>query len=161
MCVSCWHELVNLGKQPLDSLTNFQYYGHKALPEHIQQAFAHATTFDIMLVAHTNTTRITHLYSLKSDSPMAGTDPKKSQQYNKGNVAILPQESMQLWDVLPPLFHGFQEAMCAVFMGSKVKPTVHNIKKLGPVLVSKSHVQMMIDFLLAENDWYQEAGLNS
>jgi hypothetical protein len=51
MCILCYHELVTLGKQPLDSLANFQYYGHEALPVEIRKAFEQATTFDIMMVA--------------------------------------------------------------------------------------------------------------
>jgi hypothetical protein len=51
MCISCHHELVTFCKQPLDSLANFQYYGHEALPVEIQNAFDQATTFNIMMVA--------------------------------------------------------------------------------------------------------------
>jgi hypothetical protein len=160
MCMSCWHELVSLGKQPLDSLANFQYYGHEALPNQVQSMFADATTFDIMLVACAHATRITHLYSAKTEGPMAGTDPELSQSYNRGNVSILPQESMQLRQVLWPAFDDVREAMCAIFVGSEVKPTVANIKKLSPVLVSKSRVCTMIDFLLTENEWYRSMGLS-
>lgn len=159
MCVSCQHELVGLGKQPLDSLANFQYYGHEALPDDVHAAFKHATTFDIMMVARARATRITHLYSSKVEGPMAGTDPEISQSYNKGNVAILPQDSVHVRDVLPPPFDDIQKAMCAVFVGCKVKPSVHNIKKLSPVLVSKSRVRRMIDFLLANNTLYESAGV--
>ena len=59
---------------------------------------------------------------------MVGTDPETSQSYNKGTVAILPQESVELREVLPPPFDDVRKAMCAVFVGSKVKPTVDNIK---------------------------------
>lgn len=159
MCVSCRHELVALGRQPLDSLANFQYYGHEALSNEVREAFNHATTFDIMMVARARATRITHLYSSKTEGPMAGSDPEISQLYNKGNVAILPQESVELRNALPPPFDDVQKAMCAVFVGSKVKPTIDNIKKLSPVLVSKSRIRTMIDFLLTENDSYLSAGL--
>lgn len=69
MCVSCKHELVDLHKQPLDSLANFQYYGHESLPPDVCEVFAQATTFDIMLVARACATRITHSYSSKPDGP--------------------------------------------------------------------------------------------
>ena len=39
VCVSCHHELVSLGKQPLDLLANFQYYAHEALPNDVHNAF--------------------------------------------------------------------------------------------------------------------------
>ena len=81
---TCW-----FGKQPLDSLANFQYYGHEALPDDdVHAAFKHATTFDVMMVARARATRITHLYSSKVDGHLAGMDPEISQSYNKGNVAI-------------------------------------------------------------------------
>ena len=104
-------------------------------------------------------TRITHLYSSKTEGPMARMDPETSQMYNKGNVAILLHESVQLHDVLPPSFHDIHEAMCAVFVGSNMKLTVDNIKNLSLILVSKSRVCTMIDFLLKENAWYCAAGL--
>ena len=75
MCASCHHELVSLGRQPVDSLANFQYYGHEALPATICKAFDQATTFDIMKVARARATKITHLRSSKQDGAMVGTDP--------------------------------------------------------------------------------------
>jgi len=109
MCVLCRHELVALGRQPLDSLANFQYYGHEALSDEVREAFSYATTFNIMMVAHARATRITHLYSSKTEGPMAGSDPEISWSYNKGNVVILPQESVELQDTLPPPFDDIQK----------------------------------------------------
>ncbi|EGN96691.1 hypothetical protein SERLA73DRAFT_75563 [Serpula lacrymans var. lacrymans S7.3] len=64
-----------------------------------------------------------------------------SQKYIKGNVAVMPQESVQLRQVLPPSRHEISDAMCALFVGWKVKPTRENVASLKPVLVSKQRVQ--------------------
>jgi hypothetical protein len=83
-----------------------------------------------------------------------------SQSFSQGNVAILPQDSVRLQDVLPPSREEISEAMCTLFVGGNIKPTVANIAKLAPVLVSKKVVKMLLHFLLAYNPWYAESGVS-
>ncbi|KAI0730648.1 hypothetical protein C8Q76DRAFT_573271, partial [Earliella scabrosa] len=47
-----------------------------------------------------------------------------------------------------------RDTVCAVFVG-KTKPTAKNIESLNPVLVSKSRVKLMINFLTDSNDSYR------
>ena len=159
MCSSCKHALVGQKKQPLDSLANFQYYAHGELPDKVRQGFQQASMYDLMLIARSRTTRITHLFSSKQGSSLSG-DPSVSQRYNRGNVAILPQDSVHLRDVLPPSADEISEAMCTLFVGGDTKPTVSNIANLGPVLVSKGVVKTLIDFLLGNNPWYVDSGVS-
>ncbi|KAJ7656081.1 hypothetical protein DFH06DRAFT_1269542 [Mycena polygramma] len=49
--------------------------------------------------------------------------------------------------------------MCALFIGPKTVPTRENIKDLKPVLVSKTRVQTMIEFLLSNNPHYISWGV--
>jgi hypothetical protein len=61
-----------------------------------------------------------------------------SQRYNRGNVAILPQDSAKVRDILPPDRAEIEESMCALFIGDNTIPTAENMEKLSPVMVSKS-----------------------
>ncbi|KAF8143048.1 hypothetical protein K438DRAFT_1634389, partial [Mycena galopus ATCC 62051] len=121
------------------------------------------------MTAHCQCTRITHLFSDKGRED-TGTDsaahPKKadqrtlgSQGYSKGNVAIFPQDVATLRAILPPPREEIHEAMCALFVGASTVPTKDNIKALRPVLVSKTRVQLILDFLINRNSFYVAAGV--
>jgi hypothetical protein len=148
MCCKCKRELVELGRQPLDSIANFMYYGLNELPDSVGQHFSKASMFDIMLVARSRATRITHLFSDKKGHPLEGSDPSLSQRYSRGNVAIMPQDSISLRSLLPPSSDEIAKSMCALFVGGKTIPTRENIEKLSPVLVSKQTVGGILEFLL-------------
>ncbi|KAF8188606.1 hypothetical protein K438DRAFT_1907443 [Mycena galopus ATCC 62051] len=49
--------------------------------------------------------------------------------------------------------------MCTLFIGPATAPSLHNIKHLKPVLVSKTRVETIIQFLLGRNAFYTSAGL--
>jgi hypothetical protein len=44
--------------------------------------------------------------------------------------------------------------MCALFLGSEVVPTKDNIKNLHPIMVTKTIVHTLIEFLMDCNPWY-------
>lgn len=161
LCPSCYHTLNSSStkRQPLDSLANFQYYAIHELPGPVKAAFNNASMFDLMMVARCRATRITHLFSKKKDNPQYGIPEDQSQRYNKGNVAILPQNTINLRNVLPPDSSEIAEAMCALFIGSDTKPTIDNIERLRPVLVSKNIITVLIEFLTTKNFWYTNAGV--
>lgn len=157
VCRLCYSS-IRTNKQPLNALANFQYYGWERLPEDVRDAFMHATLFDLMLVSRARCSRITHLFSSNKQSPVYGSDPQSSQRYNRGNVAIFPQDSAQLLDFLPPNRNDIEQDMCALFIGGTTVPTKDNVKYLNPVLVSKNRVYTMIKFLTENNEWYKRSG---
>ncbi|KAH7918550.1 hypothetical protein BV22DRAFT_1108330 [Leucogyrophana mollusca] len=121
-------------------------------------ALERASPFDLMLVSRCRASRITYHFSYKPGS--AQHQPEEaSQRYNKGNVAVLPQDSTQLRDVLPPGHDEIRDTMCALFTGANVAPTRELLMKMKPVLVTKSVVKTLIEFLIANNSWYQTAGV--
>ncbi|KAJ6582664.1 hypothetical protein DFH09DRAFT_831291, partial [Mycena vulgaris] len=138
MCTTCKDPL-KAGKQPLDALANFQYYGREELPQPVKQAFAESSMFDIMMIARCRATRITHMFSSKPDVPRPMRNPATSQRYSTGNVAIFAQDVASVRSVLPP-------------------PQSENIRKLSPVVVSKSRVETLINFLLNDNAFYAASG---
>ncbi|KAJ6601227.1 hypothetical protein DFH09DRAFT_901102, partial [Mycena vulgaris] len=112
-----------------------------------------------MLISRSRSTKITHYYCEDKESTEYGRPRERSQQYSKGNVAIFAQDVPAVRQVLPPDISDIEEAMCALFIGSDTVPTRENIQKLSPVLVSKNRVATMIDFLLKENSFYVDAGI--
>ncbi|KAJ7340542.1 hypothetical protein DFH08DRAFT_704161, partial [Mycena albidolilacea] len=147
------------GLQPPDSLANFQYYGRAELPPEVLSAFEKATPFDLLLSAHSRSTRITYLFCDKDGVKVNDATRMSSQGYSKGNVAIFAQDVATLRKVLPPPRAEIQEAMCALFVGPTTVPTKENIEALRPVLVSKNRVQTILDFLLSKNAYYLSAGV--
>ncbi|EGN93473.1 hypothetical protein SERLA73DRAFT_163520 [Serpula lacrymans var. lacrymans S7.3] len=146
-------------KQPLDSLANFQYYGVPQLPPDIDNVFTNATLYDIMMISRAFATKILHLFALECSNPAFGGNIATSQKFVRGNVAVLPQDSVNLQFVLPPTRSVIADAMCALFVRWKTKPTRENIASLRPVLVSKRRARTLIDFLVNHNVWYKIAGL--
>ncbi|KLO06710.1 hypothetical protein SCHPADRAFT_837660, partial [Schizopora paradoxa] len=158
-CQACRNSLKN-NKQPIDSLANFQYYGWERLPDDVQAAFQSASIFDLMLISKARCSRINHLFVKNPHSPVYGGNPATSQRYSRGNVAIIPQDSAQLRNVLPPSPEEVQKSMCVLFVGGNKAPSRENIatfgSTFGPVLVSKNRVSTMISFLIRNNSWYQD-----
>jgi hypothetical protein len=159
ICLTCLRDLKYARRQPIDSLANFQYYRLNELPLDARRAFEKASVFDIMLVARSRATRITHLFSSSKDPALRGGDPETSQRYNRGNVAVLTQDNVMLRHILPPSRDEVAEAMCALFIGGDVRPTRDNIGTLKPVLVCKDSVTVMLNFLLSNNRWYKNSGV--
>ncbi|KAG1889740.1 uncharacterized protein F5891DRAFT_1131771 [Suillus fuscotomentosus] len=132
MCSSCHSALISkCPRQPVNSLANFQYYGHERLSPEIREAFSSASIYDLMLVSRARASQITHFYTYKSSLTQFWSAEEASQRYNKGNVAIRPQSSTELYNLLPP--------------------NRETVKKLKPVLVTKSRVRKLIDFLITHN----------
>ncbi|KAG1893083.1 uncharacterized protein F5891DRAFT_1131379 [Suillus fuscotomentosus] len=138
MCSSCHSALISkCPRQPVNSLANFQYYGHERLSPEIREAFSSASIYDLML--------ITHFYTYKSSLTQFWSAEEASQRYNKGNVAIRPQSSTELYNLLPPNRGELRDAMCVIFS--------ETVKKLKPVL--------LIDFLITHNPWYQHNNMDA
>lgn len=49
--------------------------------------------------------------------------------------------------------------MCVIFSGHAPKPTQETVKRMRPVVVTKSIVKILIDFLIENNTWNQQCGV--
>jgi hypothetical protein len=142
----------------LDALANFQYYARDELPMDVRSTFAASLLYDLMMVSRSRATQITHMLCEKPGAKGHDKVRAFSQEYSKGNVAIFPQDVATVHPILPPAKDEIKEAMCALFIGPKAVPTRENIRDLVPVLVSKTRVQTMIEFLLSHNPLYISSG---
>ncbi|KAG2345686.1 hypothetical protein BDR05DRAFT_868217, partial [Suillus weaverae] len=57
-----------------------------------------------------------------------------SQRYNQGNVAIRPQDSVELQHLLPPSHDELRDTMCVIFGGHAQKPSRETVKQMRPML---------------------------
>ncbi|KAG2102532.1 uncharacterized protein F5147DRAFT_580991 [Suillus discolor] len=110
-----------------------------------------------MLVSRARAPHVTHFYSYKFQAGGYRQSEESSQWYNQGNVAIRPQDSPQVQSLLPPSYDDICDAVCVVFTGHNQSPTHETLKKMQPILVTKSIVKTLIDFLTARNLWYQHS----
>ena len=158
MCSKCWSALTKKTLVlPKDVIANFQYYGISELPDEVEEAILMASPFEVMLVALCCATVITHHYQSK---PLRGCLPNKvSQCFNRGNVAILPQDPGALRSILPPAIDDIEGSVCVVFAGGKFTPMKETLKWFPSVLVSKRKVKCIIDWLIANNEWYKSHGV--
>ncbi|KAJ8462784.1 hypothetical protein ONZ51_g10676 [Trametes cubensis] len=138
---------------PKYALANWLYYGHDALPADVKAAFQSSTSVERKLISRARASTISFKFCDMKGHPMYGSHPLSSQKCVKGNIAIHPQDATHLNDVLPPDIDTIRDTVCAVFVG-KEPPTAENIKKLQPILVTKSRVKILIDFLVAKNPSY-------
>ncbi|OJT07430.1 ATP-dependent DNA helicase PIF1 [Trametes pubescens] len=153
VCNECGRDIKG-GVLPKYSLANWLYYGHDELPSDVSAAFGEATQMERMLIARARASTISFKFSQMKGHFLYGTYPGASQSCIKGNVAIHPQDATHLNDVLPPGNDIIRDTVCAVFVGEN-KPTLDNIQALSPILVRKSRVQTMIQFLVANNQSYR------
>ncbi|KAF8122489.1 hypothetical protein EV363DRAFT_1104622, partial [Boletus edulis] len=159
ICPRCNHALRgNPPRQPKFALANFLYYGRERLPEDVSEAFATASPFELMLISRCRSSTVTHHFVRRG--ARGGYVPEEcSQRFNRGNVAIFPQDPGPLRDLLPPNGDDIRDTICVLFSGGGQKPTVDSLKRFGPVLVCKSKVSRIIDFLVTKNEWYQSIGV--
>ena len=157
LCVECERSL-RKGRTPKYALANWLYYGHDRLPADVKQAFEEATQVERVLVSRARASKISFRFCETKGHYLYGTDPHTSQSYVRGNVGIHPQDATHLHEYLPPGHDAIRDTICAVFVG-QTKPTRETMQKLSPVLVRKSRVSTIIQFLTRENPMYRPAGL--
>lgn len=152
VCNECLAQLAK-HQMPKYALANWLYYGHEKVPEEVRNAFSESTHVERILVSRARASTISFRFSDIKGHYLYKTPAALSQKCVKGNVAIHPQDATHLSDMLPPGHDAIRDTICAVFVG-ETKPTAENIEKLWPILVRKSRVKTMIDFLVAHNPMY-------
>ncbi|KIN97657.1 hypothetical protein M404DRAFT_159992, partial [Pisolithus tinctorius Marx 270] len=159
ICTTCRKALTGRTvQQPKDAIANFQYYGFDELPHDVRESIHAASALELMLVAACRATVVTHHYQTKGIR--GGRVPEEaSQRFNRGNVALLPQDPSALSNVLPPTQHDLRGAVCVVFAGGAFRPSADALQKFPLVLVSKSRVRCIIEWLISNNEWYMKEGI--
>ncbi|KAJ7739514.1 hypothetical protein B0H16DRAFT_1324886, partial [Mycena metata] len=156
-CNKCMKSL-RRGSMPKLALANWLYYGREALPPDVKEAFDSASIFERMLISRVRYNSVSCRFKAAQYDP---TEEEPEQTYVlrsyrkgvRGNVLVTPLDVGRLYDVLPPAPEAIRDTMSVIFIGS-IPPTRKTIRRLRPVLVRKSKVKIMLDFLLAHNPYY-------
>ncbi|KAH9889759.1 hypothetical protein C8Q73DRAFT_633727, partial [Cubamyces lactineus] len=156
VCGACSTELLTRQRMPKFALANWLYYGYDELPAGVRKAFRESTRFERVLIARARASRISFTFRELHPEQDNGKKRFPSQQFVKGNVMVMPQDATHLNSVLPPSDDVVRDTVCAVFVG-RTKPTRETIGKLRPVLVRKSKVRLMIEFLVEHNPHYAKS----
>ncbi|KAJ7750566.1 hypothetical protein B0H16DRAFT_1318658, partial [Mycena metata] len=157
VCKPCADSL-SVGKLPKFALANHLYYGHEALPPLVKDAFESSSIFERMLVCRVRYNSVCCRFKGSEYDPNEEELPRTAALRNqrqgvRGNVMVTPLDVIRLNAVLPPPPEQIRDTMSVVFIGT-VPPTRQTISRLGPVLVRKSRVKIMLDFLLDHNPYY-------
>ena len=165
MCEVCQRELVGKGRMPRLCLANYLYYAYNELPPRAKEAFDASSYTEHLMLARARCSKISYRFTElgKGTDDLDDTAKRKSrppadvearsQRCTKGNVLVMPQNSTHLNSVIPPPPETVRDTVCAVFVG-KSKPTKDTIWKLGPLLVRKSRLLPMIEFITSDNPHY-------
>jgi len=161
ICVKCNTSLRN-GNMPKFALANWLYYGLGNLPHSVKEAFESSTIFDRMLTSRARTNNICCRFNIGGNSAatVTGNSAEKADILSnarkglRGNVMVAPLDVVRMNEVLPPSSSTIRDTMCAVFVGNCV-PSRTTINKFSPILVRKSRVKTIIQFLLSFNPYYQ------
>lgn len=156
-CDDCLKDMVT----PKFALANWLYYGHNVLPSSVRLAFESATPFELMLIARARASNICFRFGTYYASDADG-DEKDGDTGNaaararrgvKGNVMVTPLDAVRLYDALPPDPESIFDTICAIFVG-KTEPSRATVTRMNPILVRKSRVRLLIEFLLECNPHY-------
>ncbi|KAJ3517880.1 hypothetical protein NMY22_g13870 [Coprinellus aureogranulatus] len=151
-CKSC---LGDLSRQlmPRFALANWLYYARERLPAEVHEAFSLMSIFEKSLICRVRTNSILCRFT-GIDSENDDGNFTSRRRHIKGNVISTPLDVAKVNNLLPPSSSEIGDTICAVFVSS-IPPTAETIAKLHPILVRKSRVKLLIEFLLANNSHYQ------
>lgn len=162
VCVSCLASLKG-GGVPAMSLANGLYLGHDKLPPDIRHLFRIATPIEISIISRARVRCTIYKFSQKK---AANTDHNElpisdvtSQKYSKGHVITFANGNADLLNVLPPSPEQLTDTMAVIFWGA-VLPSPEEIKRHSPLLVRRQVVVRLLEWLKANNPYYQEVQIS-
>ncbi|PPQ66487.1 hypothetical protein CVT26_011176 [Gymnopilus dilepis] len=150
ICHRCYGSLCS-GSMPKFALCNWLYYGKEALPRDIKLAFEESSMFERVLISRARCNSICCKFNVNGED-RSDRSHQGQQKGIRGNVMVAPLDAMRLHAILPPKI-GVKDTMTAVVVGDRM-PTKETISKLSPVLVRKSRIQMLLNFLMTHNAHY-------
>jgi len=157
ICLRCFNALGS-DVMPKFALCNWLYYGTDRLPSTVKSAFEEANMFDRMLICRARANSIVCKFNARGEGNEEA-EPRREgilSQVRKGvrgNIIVAPLDVVKMNEVLPPGPETIRDTMCAIFVGATL-PTLTSVSKYSPILIRKSRVKTMIEFLLANNDHY-------
>ncbi|PPR00579.1 hypothetical protein CVT26_009855 [Gymnopilus dilepis] len=153
ICQPCAQSLCS-NEMPKFALCNWLYYAKENLPGDIQKEFAAASMFERMLISRARCNSICCKFKVGSDD--TSNNPLSQMRKGiRGNIMVAPLDALRLYDILPQNVSECCDTMATVLVANSM-PSRSTISKLGPVLVRKSRIQKLLNFLVQNNPHYSE-----
>ncbi|TEB28815.1 hypothetical protein FA13DRAFT_1690512, partial [Coprinellus micaceus] len=154
VCRTCLNDLKK-GLMPRFALCNWLYYARDELPHDVLTAFQAMSVFEKALICRTRTNSILCRFR-GFDDENSGEIFTAKRRHIRGNIISTPLDTIHINDILPPSSDTIGDTMCALLISS-TPPTRSALAKLHPILVRKSRVRLLIDFLVRNNPHYQKS----
>ncbi|KAF5335144.1 hypothetical protein D9611_010826 [Ephemerocybe angulata] len=153
VCKDCKSDLIN-GKMPKFALSNWLYYARERLPEDVALGFANMSVFEKALICRVRTNSLLCRFSLEG----VEKDPRNDnfvqrRRHMRGNIVSTPLDVARTSTALPPPASEIKDTLCALITSSNV-PSDATIETLTPIMVRKSRVKRLIEFLVGNNPHY-------
>ncbi|KAH6869221.1 hypothetical protein BKA70DRAFT_1379694 [Coprinopsis sp. MPI-PUGE-AT-0042] len=129
VCLDCKQSL-DKSQMPRFALANWLYYAKEQLPEKVKHALEEST-----------------------ETALLDSSVFRTRRGMKGNIVVCPLDVIRVNEVLPPGPELIEDTLCVICVGDK-EPTRSTVEKFHPVLVRKSRVKHVIEFLLEHNPHY-------
>ncbi|KAJ3549401.1 hypothetical protein NMY22_g893 [Coprinellus aureogranulatus] len=152
VCPTCARDL-DRGEMPRFALANWLYYARDRLPQDVRKVFDEISIFEKALIARLRTNSILCRFT-GIDPDINGASFATGRRHVRGNIISTPMDTARIYDVLPPAPSEIADTICALIVSDKV-PTRANIDSLEPILVRKSRVKLLIQFLIENNHHYK------
>ncbi|KAF5336595.1 hypothetical protein D9611_006614 [Ephemerocybe angulata] len=154
ICKTCSTDLSG-ARMPKFALCNWLYYAREHIPPQVRDAFATMSVFEKALISRVRTNSLLCRFSGIDDDP-TGDPVSRKNRHIKGNIISTPLNTARVSAVLPPSPSDIADTICALIVSSS-PPTKTTIDNLKPILVRKSRVKLLIDFLIANNPLYKKS----
>ncbi|KAF5325600.1 hypothetical protein D9611_000598 [Ephemerocybe angulata] len=151
LCPTCLRDLAK-GSMPKLALSNWLYFAREHLPDPVRRALKEMSIFEKALICRVRTNSLLCRFT-GIDDDLYEESFAKGARHIKGNIMSTPLDAMRVNHLLPPSPEQIADTMCALVMSAK-PPTERTIKKLTPIMVRKSRVKLLIQFLIENNPHY-------
>ncbi|KAF5340024.1 hypothetical protein D9611_012445 [Ephemerocybe angulata] len=155
LCKHCASEL-SKRQMPKFALANWLYYAREHLPSDVKKAFEEMSIFEKALICRVRTNSLLCRFSIAGVEADPFNDKYiQTRRHIRGNVISTPLDVIKLNDVLPPSGTMLRDTICALIVSATL-PTDATIESLTPILVRKSRVKLLIEFLVQNNPHYSK-----
>ncbi|KAF5332297.1 hypothetical protein D9611_008065 [Ephemerocybe angulata] len=153
MCKPCKADLAK-GKMPKFALCNWLYYARNRLPTEVAKGFTDMSVFEKALICRVRTNSLLCRFSLEGVEKDPFNDSfVQRRRHIRGNVISTPLDVARISSILPPPASEIRDTICALIISSSV-PSDATLETLKPIMVRKSRVKMLIEFLVDNNPHY-------
>ncbi|KAF5338632.1 hypothetical protein D9611_012774 [Ephemerocybe angulata] len=154
LCNVCLTDL-RKRKMPKLALANWLYYARDRLPAEVKRSFESMSVFEKALICRVRTNSLLCRFTgVDDDTTDAQNLFIRGKRHIRGNIMSTPLDAHKLHTILPPSPSEVADTICALIV-SATPPTKRTIASLKPILVRKSKIKLLLEFLIDNNPNYR------